>query len=116
MATLSVQSISRTGLAPVYEAAGEEGDKLRPGRGVFLHIRNAGVTAATVTLVTPGTVDGDLGIEDREVAVPGEDEVMVAVPERDGQGRPLYGDPADGGLATVTYSDETDLTVAALRA
>jgi hypothetical protein len=58
--------------------------------------------------VTPGTVDS-LGIEDREVVVPAGEERLMAMPAQ------LYADPADGQLASVEYSDETDVTVAVFR-
>lgn len=108
MATLATQTITAGGLSPVYDPAGASGDKARPGKGVFLHVRNGDVASMTVTLVTPGTVDG-LAIADRTVTVDAGDEQMIPVPAA------LYGDPADSGLAAVTYSATTSVTVAALR-
>lgn len=109
MATLPVQTVTAAGLTPVYDAASPGGDKVRPGTRVALHFRNADtLSSVTVTLVTPGTVQG-LAIADRTVTVPAAGEVMVTVPAD------LYGDPADGGLASFTYSAATDVTVAALR-
>lgn len=107
MATLSTQNVAAGGLTVTYDPADALGDQVRPGRGVVLAVRNAGLSSATVTLVTPGTVQG-LAIEDRAVTVPADADVLVPVPAD------LYADPADG-LAAVTYSAATDLTVAALR-
>lgn len=109
MATLNVQAISLTGLSPSYAAASSGGDKVRPGRTTFLHVKNAGASSATVTLATPGTVGG-LAIADRTVTVAASGSQMIPVPAD------LYADPALDGLAAISYSDATSLTVAALRA
>jgi hypothetical protein len=50
-----------------------------------------------------------LAISDRQVTVAAGADQMVPVPAD------LYGDPADAGLASVSYSDATSVTVAALR-
>ena len=108
MATLPVQTVTATGTTPDYDAASPTGDKVRPGGRVVLHFRNAGLDPVTVTLVTPGTVQG-LAIADRTVTVPAAGDVLVTV------SADLYADPADSGLASFTYSATTDVTVAALR-
>ncbi|MFP3986878.1 hypothetical protein U9R90_05125 [Streptomyces sp. E11-3] len=108
MATLTVQNIAAAGLSPVYSAAAGGGDKLKPGRTTFLHVINGDASPMTVTIATPGTVSG-LAIADRDVVVGASDEQMIPVPVE------LYGDPADSGLASVTYSAVTSVTVAALR-
>lgn len=108
MATLTTQTITAGGISPSYAPATTGGDKLRPGKGVFLHVLNGAAADVTVTLATPGTVSG-LAIDDRQVTVAAGADQMVPVPDG------LYGDPADGGLAAVTYSDATSVTVAALR-
>ena len=108
MATLSVQNIPAAGLSPTYSAASGGGDKLKPGRTTFLHVINGDVSAMVVTIATPGTVSG-LAIADRAVTVGASDEQMIPVPAE------LYSDPADSGLASVTYSAVTGVTVAALR-
>ena len=107
MATLTVQTITASGLSPAYTPAAAGGDKLRPGKTTFLHVKNGDASAVTVTLATPGTVDG-LAIADRAVTVGASDDQMIPVTA-------LYGDPADGGLAAVTYSATTSVTVAAIR-
>ncbi|MFE1358857.1 hypothetical protein [Streptomyces harbinensis] len=109
MATLITQTVTQAGVIVVHDPADPAGDKVRPGRGVALSVRSASETDLVVTLVTPGTIAG-LEIEDREVPIPAGADVMV--PIADSQ---LYGDPADGGLATVLYDDATDLVVAAIR-
>lgn len=109
MATLTVQTISVGGLSPVYSAADAGGDKLKPGRTTFLHVVNGDASPITVTIATPGTTKYGLAIEDRAVTVGASDEQMIPIdPEQ-------YGDPADSGLASVSYSSVTSVTVAALR-
>jgi hypothetical protein len=107
VATLTTQTITAGGLSPTYAAASVSGDKLRPGKTTFLHVKNGDVASMTVTLATPGTVDG-LAIADRAVTVGAGDDQMIPVTA-------LYGDTSDSGLASVTYSAITSVTVAAIR-
>lgn len=108
MATLAVQSIDLDGLNPSYTAAAETGDKLPPSEHTFLHIKNGGGSSITVTLITPITAQG-LAVADPEVTIPAGQERMIRVtPQR-------YRNPSDG-LASITYSAVTTVTVAALRA
>jgi hypothetical protein len=77
--------------------------------GTRLIARNTGGGALTITVATPGTVDGDLAIADR---------AFVAVPATSGLAEyPItgtYRDPATG-LATLTFSGTTGLKVIAVR-
>lgn len=109
MATLATQSASLTGLAPAYAAASGGGDKLAPSDRTFLHAKNASGGALTVTVVTPGTSVGGLGIADVSVSVPAAGERIIGpFPAQ------FFADPADG-LASITYSGVTSLTVAAIQ-
>lgn len=108
MATLTVQSIPAGGLSPAYSAAAGGGDKLKPGKTTFLHVINGSGAPITVTIATPGNVSG-LAIADRAVTVGASDEQMIPVPAD------LYANAADSGLASVSYSAVTSVTVAALR-
>lgn len=108
MATLSTQSIDLDGMEPTYAAASAGGDKMLPSEHAFLHVKNGSGSEITVTLVTPGTYEG-LAVSDQTLAVPAGEERMIRVtPER-------YRNSSDG-LASITYSDVTTVTVAALRA
>lgn len=109
MATLTTQNIDTDGLTPSYVAAAGGGDKMLPGEHDFLHVKNGGGSSVTVTLVTPATVDATLAVGDRAVAVADGAEAMIRVPAE------LYRDPTDG-LASITYSAVTSVTVAAIRA
>lgn len=108
MATLAIQTIDNDGLIPAYVSAAGGGDKVVCGAGAFVHYKNGSGGSITVTLETPQTVDGNLAVGDRAVAIGAGAEAFIAVPN-------LYKDPTDG-LAHLTYSGVTSLTVASLRA
>lgn len=108
MATLTNQAVARSGLAPSYAAAAGGGDKFRPNENVLLHVKNGSGGAITVTVVTPGSVGGQ-GIADLAVSVPAGGERMIGpFPER------LFANAGDSGLASITYSAVTSLTIACL--
>lgn len=107
MATLTTQNITTAGITPSYAAATGGGDAMVPGSSNFLHVKNGGGSSITVTVVTPATVDASLAVADRAVTVAAGAESMIKVtPE-------LYRDPATG-LAAITYSGVTTVTVAAI--
>lgn len=108
MATLAIQTIDNDGLTPTYVAAAAGGDKVIPGQGSYIHVKNGSAGAITVTLVTPETFDGDLALADRTVSVAAGAEAKIAVGNR-------YRNPADG-LASLTYSAVTSLTLGSFRA
>lgn len=108
MATYSTENIGTGGLAATYRAASAS-DKVAPGDGTFLHVKNGSATVAlTVTLVTPGTVDG-LPVGDRAVSVPVSADRFIAVPENP------YMNYTDG-LAEIQFSATASVTFAVLRA
>lgn len=77
--------------------------------GCRLYARNTGGGALTITIVTPGTVDGDLAIADRtSVSIPATSG-LAEIPITD-----TYRDPATG-LATLNFSGTTGLKVIAVR-
>lgn len=107
MATLATQVVPHTGLVPAtFGAAAAGGDKCATGSGVVLVVDNADSGPHTVTLATPGTVDG-LAVTDRAVVVAAGDVAYIPVLD-------LYKDPSDG-LAHITYDAVTSVTVAVLR-
>lgn len=107
MATLAIQTIGITGATPAYVSAAGGGDKVVPGQGSFIHVKNGSGGSITVTIATPELVDGDLAVADRAVAVAGGAEAMISIPGR-------YAAPSDG-LAAVTYSAVTSLTIGSFR-
>jgi len=107
MATLTSQQIVAGGLAPTYAAAAGGGDRFTPGDNVILHVKNGGGSGITVTVVTPGTVVGQaIGDVTNSIGAGG-DEFMGPFPAQ-------HFAAADG-LADITYSGVTSVTVAVLK-
>lgn len=107
MATRATETIDTDGLSATYHAASGGGDKVAPGSGIAIHVVNASGADVDVTLVTPGTVDGN-PISDRVVTAPTmTSNTFIAVPE-------LYRNPADG-LASITWEATTSVTFAVIR-
>lgn len=108
MAALTTQTIVRTGLANTY-AAVSASDTFTPGAGVFLHVKNAGGSPDTVVVqVQAGDPDSTLLIADLSVSVPNGSERMIGpLPPN------FFANPSTG-VATVTHSFTTSVTVAVL--
>lgn len=107
MALLATQNIVTTGLAASYAAASGGGDTAVPSSTAFLHVKNGGGSSINVTIATPATVDGDLTVQDRVVAVPNGADRFIALPDA------IFRDPTTG-LASISYSGVTSVTVAVL--
>jgi hypothetical protein len=88
-------------------AAAAGGDTASTGSGVFLVVKNADAGSHTVTLATPGTVDGDLAVADRTVTVAAGKTEFIPLTAR-------YRDPSTG-RAAVTYDGVTSVSVAVFR-
>jgi len=108
MALLTAQQITVTGLQPVYAAVSASDTLVHPGGdAVFLHVKNAGGGADTVTLVVPGSLYG-VAIADATVSVPATSgDRMILIP-------PGLGDPVTG-LITVLHGATASVTCALLR-
>lgn len=107
MATRDTQQVTRTGVAATYNAAAS-GDKFRPDERTLLHVVNVDSSSHTITIVTPGTVNG-LAIADLTVTVPGGGSRFIgSFPAG------TFAAPADG-LAAITWSATTSMTWAVLR-
>ncbi|MGW0821834.1 hypothetical protein [Streptomyces sp. NPDC002845] len=106
MAALTTTVVPLAGAAVPYTAAAGGGDDCETGPGVLLMVRNDDASPHTVTLVTPGTVNG-LGIDDRDVVVAAgaEEAIRVTSDYRN----------ASTGRASITYDAVTSVTVAVLR-
>lgn len=112
MATLSVQSIVRTGLNPSLTAAAEAGDAFANDGKTFLRVKNAHASAArTVTITSQlpaGAVPQGTAKTDLTVSVTATQERWIG---------PF--DPAafndSNGRVVVTYDDEADVTVGAFK-
>ena len=106
MTAFAKQTIGLAGVLPTYSAVSAS-DTLPPGNNVFLHVKNGGGSPDTVTIVTPGNVQGQ-GVADISVSVPAGSERMIG---------PLPGGlvaRASDGLADVTHSFVTSVTAAVL--
>lgn len=108
MAALATNVVPLAGLRSDNKlvAAAGGGDTAQTGAGVFLRVANGDASSHTVTLVTPGTIDG-LAIADRAVVVPAGQTFDIPVTDR-------YRDPATG-RAAITYDAVTDVTVGVFR-
>ena len=106
MATRATETVDRDGLVATYHAASGGGDKVTPGSGVGIHVKNGSASAVDVTLVTPGTVEG-LAVADRVVEVGAGADAFIAVPD-------IYRSSTDG-LASITWEATTTVTFAVIR-
>lgn len=109
MATLTVQDVKRTGVGPTYAAAAGGGDKFAPSKDTFLHAKNGSAGALTVTVVTPNEAFKDVAIADVAVSVPAGGERMIGPFPAE-----HFANSADG-LADITYSGVTSLTIGAFK-
>lgn len=108
MALLARQDASGlTGATVTPVAAAGGGDTMAGGQAVFLYCNNGSGAPITVTLATPETVEGSLAVADRPVTVTNATFRIIPVPSR-------YNDPTTG-LASITYSAVTTVTVAAVQ-
>lgn len=87
-------------------AAAGGGDTAQTGAGVFLVVKNGDSGSHTVTIATPGTVDG-LAVADRTLAVSAGQTAVIPVTDR-------YRNPSTG-LAAITYDGVTSVTVGVFR-
>lgn len=106
MASLSAQRIATAGTTATYQAASAGGDTAPVGGGLVLHVSNGGGSSVTVTVVTPGTLDG-LAIADASVSIPAAGHGFVPLTS-------VYRDPVTG-RANITYSGVTSVNVAVLQ-
>ncbi len=102
MALLANQQIAVAGSTPAYTAV-TASDTIQPdgNDNLFLHVKNAGASPDTVTVVVPG-VYLSVAISDITVSVPAGQERMIAIPQ-------AAMDSATG-LITVTHSFTTSVT------
>lgn len=90
--------------------AAANGDTAACGQGVFLVVRNGSGSGITVTVATPGLVDGRLAVADStspSIALTSGLGIIPLPSE-------LYADPATG-RATITYSATATVTVGVVR-
>jgi hypothetical protein len=105
--TTSVVPLQGLQLDAQLVAATSGGDDCQTGAGLFLVVKNADASSHTVTLVTPGTVDGDLAIADRAVVVAAAKTELIPLTA-------TYRNPSTG-RANITYDAVTSVSVAVIR-
>jgi hypothetical protein len=112
MAQLTKQIIGPTGVGPTYVAANAGGDTVAPSDTTFLHVKNASGAPITVTVDDVGSVSPS-GAQafnpDYSVSVPAAGERMIGPI---GPGR--FANASDG-LAHISYSGVTSLTIGAFQ-
>jgi hypothetical protein len=110
VATLSVQDLKRTGLGPTYGACAGGGDRFAPSKDTFLHVKNASGSPITVTVAATYIPLKDQTESNVSVSVPAGGERMI------GPFPYEHFAATDGsGLADITYSGVTSLTIAAVK-
>jgi hypothetical protein len=110
MATLTRTDIDRDGLEleALLASAASGGDEFQnDGKRTFAVVKNVNAADRTITFVTQKTVDGE-AIDDKTVVV-SQDEIMLVGPFP----ADVYNDEND--RVQMTYSSETDVSVAAVR-
>lgn len=106
----ATQDILISGRIPAYQAPNITDTFTFPNDGeTFLHVKKTGAGSCNVTVVTPGTVDGN-AIADLVVSIPASTGDKMIGPFRP----EIYNDPTTG-LISCTFSEVTGLTVAVLR-
>jgi hypothetical protein len=106
MAALTTTVVGLPGAAITYTAATSGGDDCQTGAGTLLLVKNGDSASHTVTLATPGTVNG-LAIADRTITVAAGAEQAIPVTND-------YRSPVTG-RAAITYDAVTSVTVAVVR-
>lgn len=113
MAKINAQKISKSSSAHTYSAASSGGDTFDSFDGIVINAKNAHasiarvITIAAVTdpLITPEA--GSLVVPDIVITVPAVGDRLFSVP-------PSH--LSSAGLASMTYDDEADVTLAVLYA
>lgn len=108
MATLTTQAVTSSGLNATANTAGASGDKIQPGSIIRVDNANAGTVTVTLDTANPATVDGN-AVADKTVSIPTGEARYIYVSD-------YYRNKADSGLATVTCSPNTSVTVEVFRA
>ena len=111
MATLTTQNITRAGVIPTYAAAAGGGDRFTPGNTTFLHVKNGSGGALTVTVAATKVPIANMTTTNVVTSV-----TTAAAGWLIGPFPPEQFNATDGsGLADITYSGVTSLTVAVLQ-
>ncbi len=108
MALLTSQAITKAGITPAYNAVSSSDTITADSYGLFLHVKNVGGTADTVTLTDAGATPGGSSATNPSVTVPATSgDRMIYIP-------PSFAAPSTGQV-TVTHSSTASVTCALLR-
>jgi len=107
MATLTTAAITPAGTDPAFVAATGAGDKVVPGDTTYLHVKNASGVSVTVTVTAVGLCSQGSAHNSVVVVPTVSDRIIGPISSR-------FAAVSDG-LAAVTYSAVTSVTVAACR-
>jgi hypothetical protein len=109
MATLTTQYLNRAGLVATYASATGGGDKFTPANGTFLEVVNAGGSPVTVTVAATKVPIANTTMSNTAVSV------AAGTTGKIGPFPPEFYTQNDGtGLAAITYSGVTSVTIAAI--
>jgi len=111
MAKIAAQKVDKSGSQKTFSTATAGGDTFDSFNGIFVFAKNANIgSARTITvaavvdpIITPQA--GSLAVPDIVVTVPLSGDAQFAVPASH---------LSSAGLATMTYDDEADITLAVL--
>lgn len=108
MAALTTQTVNRVGVAETYGAVAAS-DTFIPGSGVFLRIVNGGGSPDNISVAAPGgsILPNVTNAATTGTVTNGTAKIIGPFPAN------VYGDPTTG-LATITHSFITSVTVAVL--
>lgn len=108
MADLSVQTITTNGLSPTFSSADAAGDEFVNDGRTFLHVKNGGASSIDVTIDSKQQCS--FGFDhDITVSVPAGGERLI------GPFPTSRFNDSQTGKASVSYSDVTSVTVAAIK-
>ena len=107
MSSLTVQNISLDGLKPSFAAAAEDGDTFVNNGRTFLHVKNDD-TDAVRTVTINSLVDCNQGHDHNIVVEVPKDEERIIGPFSPSRFN------SNTGEVSVTYDDESDVTVAVI--
>lgn len=109
MATLTVQTIARTGLETTYAAAAAGGDQFANDGKEFLHVKNGSGGDITVTIESQvSSPPAGTAVTNQAVVVTAGEERMIGPFPKS-----AYNDAS--GYVQITYSGVTTLTIAAIK-
>lgn len=77
--TPAVQKATTAGIVPTFSAPDAAGISVMRANGRTLHVKTSG-TALTLTVPTPGSVDGSLAISDRTISMAATEHRVIGFP------------------------------------